>query len=227
MVALIKFFDLEGFLVSLIFQILIRISFHTFLYDSWVAVPSAAVIGFAGNLLIAKINSKICYVFDGNVLLFQKSLNIHIHKSVKQFTEEHNQFCRTLSEYNRFWSRLYFAFLLTLIPINLIWLHQLLFEDLGYEIRLFIGFTSVVWILQIYVLQWCFAYLSKQIHKTTKKLSQLQWRLNGWPFRLHTKLKLMAYFERLSDPKRIGLTLGPTSVVLTVQLFSQVLIELK
>ena len=135
---------------------------------------------------------------------------------------EHNTFCTTLHLYNKFWSKLYLAFVLMLLPTNLMWMQQFFFEQLEPVARIFIGFTISVWLLQIFFIQLAFARMSQQSHKTVKMLSKIQWRLNGWPFRLNNKIKLMTYFERLSSNRKIGVTIGPT-IVLTLPVFAQVL----
>ena len=154
--------------------------------------------------------------------IYQRSLIIHIHRNIKQFIEEHNDFCHIFVTYIKFWSKLYFAFFFTLIPINLVLLHQILFEDIEWKIRVFLAFAAVVLTLEVYIILYFFAYISYEIHKTTKLLARLQWRLKGWPFRLRNKLKLMKYFEKLSSKRKIGFTIG-SILVLTFPVFHQVI----
>ena len=96
-----------------------------------------------------------------------------------------------------------------------------MFEQVGMDVKYYIAFITLVLVMAIFTLQYFYAYLSKQVHKCTKTLAQVQWKVKGWPFRLSTKLKLMAYFERLSANKKIGFTLGPT-VTVTFPVFAQV-----
>ena len=206
-------------------QIVTNTVFYSFIFDACFAFSSICLIGIFGRLLIKKINARIINFFilsSNSNQMFVKSGNFQIYKSVKQFIGEHNQLCIKVEEYNKFWNKLYFAFLLTIIPMNLMSFHQLFFEPLDFEYRLFVAFSAFVMILDLFAIQYCFASNSNQIHKTTKLLARLQWRLNGWPFRLQTKLKLMSYFERLSHKKKIGFTIGPT-IVLTFPVFYQVI----
>jgi hypothetical protein len=67
-----------------------------------------------------------------------------------------------------------------------------------------------------------FASLSSKIHKTGKRLSRLQWKINGWPFRARTKIKILTTFERLSSDTKIGPSIG-SLVVMTFPLFYRVI----
>ena len=201
--------------------VMMHLGWYIFIIDSCIAISSIGLICFVAIIHLKSINRRIFHLLDKNVVLFQRSLNIHIYKNIKQFIEEHNDFCHIFVDYNRFWSKVYFAFFFTLIPINLVLLHQILFEDIEWKIRLFLGFAAIILTLEVYIIQYIFAYISYEIHKTTKLLARLQWRLKGWPFRLRIKLKLMTYFERLSSKRKIGFTIGST-IVLTFPIFLQV-----
>ena len=200
---------------------MMHIGWYTLLRDSCIGITSIVLICFVAIVCLKGINRRIFHLLDKNVVSFQRSLIIHIHRNVKQFIEEHNDFCQTFVVYNRFWCKLIFAFFFTLIPINLVLLHQILFEDIEWEIRLFLSFEAILLTLEVYIIQYIFAFISYEIHKTTKLLARLQWRLKGWPFRLRIKLKLMTYFERLNSNRKMGFTIGPT-VALTYPVFHQV-----
>ena len=219
---LVIYYDLVSFLISLPFQMVLKVICYIMVYHSVVTISSAGVLCIFLIDAINTINKKIDNLFDKSVLLFQRTLNIHIHRNIKQFIEEHNELSHTIIVYNKFWRGPYFVFIVTGIPISLMLMHQLFFEPVQFRIRIVMALVSLSVNLQLYLFQLSFAYLSKQIHKTTKQLSQLQWRLNGWPFRLNNKIKLMTYFERLSSNRKIGFTIGPT-IVLTYPIFHQVL----
>ena len=123
--------------------------------------------------------------------------------------------------YNKFWSKPYFALMLTMVPVHLLLLHTILFENTNDHVKFYLTIITIYLTIGHFLLQFFYAYLTKQIHQNSKLLAHLQWRLKGWPFRLQSKLKLIAYFERLSANKKIGITLGPT-VTLTFPIFAQV-----
>lgn len=223
MIVLVNNYNWTTFWISLPWQILTIMTFSVFFCHSWLSMSCIIYLGCVCISTMAHTNKKIMNIFHPNIIAFQRNLNIHIHKCVKQFILEHNHFCHELYEMNRFWSKLYFIFTFNLIPTNLILLHQLLFENLETLARLVIGVSSLLWIIEIFLIPFVLAHLTKQIHKTTKMLAQLQWRLNGWPFRLRNKIKLMAYFERLSHKKKIGISIGQL-VVITYAVFYLVII---
>ncbi len=105
--------------------------------------------------------------------------------------------------------------------MNLILLYQYLFEDLKFYIQIIVLFLITIQSLTIFVFQYYFASLSASIHKPLKVLSRLQWNLNGWPFRMRTKIKLLSWFERLSSDRKIGAAIGSIAVM-TFPLFSEV-----
>ena len=217
-------YDLETFLLSSPLLFSITITYLGGVYDCAIILFSVISIIFIGEKSLKRINSILSDLFPNNIMVSKLKLNnIQIHTNVKQFIEEHNQFCQTLLEFNRFWSKIYISFMLLIFPINLMLLHQLILEQVDLSYRIILAFTSIVLTLDFYLIQYCLANISTKIHKMTKILARLQWRLNRWPFRLNNKIKLMTYFERLSSDRKIGITIGPT-VVLTVQVFNQVLI---
>jgi hypothetical protein len=146
----------------------------------------------------------------------------HISSSIKSFICEHKQICTQLFNYNQFWKKLYFSFTFTVIPINLCSLHQFLFENQKFYNRAALGFSILIELIFIFFVQLLAASLSSKIHKTGKRLSELQWRINGWPFRARTKIKILNTFERLSSNRKIGFTIGSLAVM-TFPLFYRVI----
>jgi hypothetical protein len=101
-----------------------------------------------------------------------------------------------------------------MIPMNLCLLHEILFEEFEIYVQIFFGFTLIMQMIIIFLFQLLTASLSSKIHIGGKKLSRLQWKINGWPFR--TKIKLLACFERLSSNRKIGFSIGSIAVVSVV-----------
>ena len=153
--------------------------------------------------------------------VYNRLVPIEVHRAVKTFTEEHNRFCTHINAINQFWKYLFLTVLVTIIPINLIMMQQLLFEDISLQLRL-LFVVSLFWnFALLFGVQYFFASVSVKIHIMYAKLSRLQWCLNGYPFRMRIKMKLIMCFERLSSTKhRIGITMG--SIVFTMPLFAKV-----
>ena len=169
-------------------------------------------------LTIPSANNKIKDIFRNNTLFFRK---IQMFMSMKLFLEEHNQFCLAIYQYNRFFSEMYLLLLVTMIPLNMLGLHQLLFEDLDLSLGSYLAFLMAVLFVMFIGLSYTATFISRRAHSMAVPLSQLQWRLHGWPFRLNNKIKLMTYFERLSDKKKIGFTIGPL-ITVTSPIFAKV-----
>jgi hypothetical protein len=106
--------------------------------------------------------------------------------------------------------------------MNLCLLHQFLFENLKFHHRVVFGFSILIQLLIIFFFQLLVASLSSKIHKAGKRLSRFQWKINGWPFRARTKIKILNTFERLSSDRKIGFTIGSLAVV-TFPLFYRVI----
>ena len=171
------------------------------------------VIAYYEHLRINKINKTIEDIY-------RKQDPYEVDAAVKKFVEEHNRYCDHIVAVNQFWKNVLLAFMATAFPINLTVMHQLLFENLSLNLRLLYAIGMIFDDVLLFGLQYCFASLSVKIHKMHSKLSRLQWSLNGYPFQLRTKLKLLMCFERLSSKKKIGITMG--SIVFTMTLFRKV-----
>ena len=202
------------FMLSLFFQLINSISLMTFLIDGCVGATFSMLLTYYEHLRINNINNHVKLVyntFDTN----------KVYRAVKAFTEEHNRYCTHINFVNQFWKNLYLMFVVTMIPINLTIMHQLLFEDIPLHLRLFYFFCIICSDSLLFGLQYCFALYSVKIHSMYAKLSRLQWCLNG--SRMRIKWKLIMCFERLTSAKhRIGFTMG--SVVFTMPLFAKVII---
>ena len=133
-----------------------------------------------------------------------------------------NTNCTHIWILNRVMWVLYIATIVTCIPMNLLIMHQLLFETIPHRIKAYYFLCLFMSDLYLIVLQFKFASLSKRIHKTYAKLSRIQWSLTGHPFHcMRTKLKLLMCFERLSHKTQIGIELASTTV--TFPLLAQVI----
>ncbi len=80
------------------------------------AVSAAVVflINYYLNLSVDKNNQKIYHLIPDNQMTGYK-----ISSTIKSFITEHNRICEQLISYNKFWSKLYTVFILTIIPMNL------------------------------------------------------------------------------------------------------------
>ena len=142
-----------------------------------------------------------------------------------KYMYEHNDICVTYRPFNSYLKNLYLILQLTIIPVSLILLHNIIFENIIINVRILYSIVLINMYFILFGVQFMFALYSQRLHKMCKKLSQLQWRINGWPFRMRFKLKLLIYFERLNSSRRLGMSIGPI-IVMTFPVFAQVLSQL-
>ena len=215
---ILKYYSIKIYAISLLAQPFYLMIFKM-IFDVLFMIMVHFLVMYIMIKFIIKTNSIIINMNRGNKLFHR---HITIIDSTRKFIMLHNHFSTIIYKINFLYSRLLFFWLLLCMPPNLINIQLLFFENTDLAIKFLFAwlafYTSLFMILLLYLM----AYLSKESHRTTIHLSRLQWRINGQPFGLRHKIKLMSYFERLSSNKKIGITIGPT-VTLTMNLFSQVL----
>ena len=201
---------------TIVFEMLFTISLYTLIIDCLLCITFLIIILLIMITIICNINSRI-FCFHS-----RKGNTHRLYTAINVFIIEHNMYCRELYLINKFWSKIYFMFIITIIPVNLLLLHQFLFECLEYEVKIFFGLLIVLISIGVFGVQYLWSYMSYKIHKSCVVLSQYQWRINGYPFRMRFKLNLMNYFERLSSDRKIGITMG-SIYTLTFTIFFQVI----
>ena len=210
---------LDTFFISLPIHILHSIAYHLGVF-CFILIGQITLNVMYQTVVITlpAINKR--FLNNNNNTLFDNMSKTR--QRIINFITEHNTYCSALDDYNRFWNKLFFAFLVIMFPCCFVTQHVVLFTKINTVLYIF-GIASTIIIMVFFCLAFGCAYMSKHIHRTAVPLSRLQWRLKGIRYRLF-KLKLMTYFERLSSNRRIGVTLGPT-ITLTIPIFSQVNIK--
>jgi hypothetical protein len=169
------------------------------------AMAMIYIIQYYLHLKIRNMNESIA-----NLL---KNKKINSIESIKSALFEHNGICEQISNMNKISKSLYFTIIFVMIPINLLLLHQYLFEDLKFYIKIISLFIIIIQSMGIFFFQFNLASCSASMHKSVKILAKLQWEINGWPFRTRTKIKVLTCFERLSSNKKIGFSIGSLAVM--------------
>ena len=208
----ISYFNFKQFILSLIFQMIILITWSSIWTDSIVSMVFTIVTMYYENMRIDKVNKLI-----DNVDHYNRD---QLQRAIDQYIEQHNRYCTHIWTINELFKIIYLAFLIAYIPINLLLLHQVLFQSLTITIRLLLISCIFGNDFILFGLQYEFALLSAKVHKMCSKVSRLQWSLNGYPFRMRTKLKILMCFERLSAKDKIGIAVANNTMTLT--LFSMV-----
>ena len=93
------------------------------------------------------------------------------YKSIDKIIGEHNKICQSIFEYNIFWKNYYCLLIYTLIPINAILLHQILFESLPTFVLIAgtLGFISIFG-FQI-LINLMTASISREVTKSNKYIN--------------------------------------------------------
>ena len=142
-----------------------------------------------------------------------------IYRALESYLSEHDYLCKQVTIFNNYWQHVYLLFLMTIVPLSLIILHQLLFANYNSFQNAFILMSLLCAYTILFGVQYFLAQFSVKIHKMYRKLSRIQWSLNGLRF----KLKLLNRFERLSGRKKIGISIG-SLIIITFPVLSKVCI---
>ena len=118
-------------LSSFFFQLTTFISFIAATTDGIVVGVMVLLLNYHQHMRINKINYEIEKVSKPNCPPYE------ISKAIKRFNEEHNRFIMQLWNYNHYSRNVYFAFVFCSFPINLLAMHQIIFEPLDMHIRAF------------------------------------------------------------------------------------------
>ena len=199
----IQFYDTKMIMLSIFFQSISSISFTTFFVDGCATAALCMLLTYYEHLRMNKINYHVMSVYDSKD-------TTEVHRAVKAFTEEHNLLCAHINVVNRFWKNLLLTLFITMLPANLIVMHQLLFEDIPLHLRFFYVVCILCLDSILFGLQYSFAQFSKKVHSMYAKLSRLQWCLKGT--RMKIKLKLNMCFESLTNKRKIGFQNGLDSI---------------
>jgi len=81
------------------------------------------IVCFYCKTIFKSFNNSIQQLFEGKGKAFLK------YKTIDQLIKDHNSICLDIKLYNKFWQKYYFSLIYTLIPINLMALQLLLFEN--------------------------------------------------------------------------------------------------
>ncbi len=208
-----EFYSWRILLKALVFFIITVALFFNLIINGYLTLAVAYIGLFYLQLKCQKMNDTI--------MSLVKNKKTNSIEKIKSALIEHNGICEEISDMNKITNKLYFAVVFVMIPINLLLLHQYLFEDLKFYIKIIALFLIIVQSIAIFLFQFYFASISSSMYKPRQNLLKLQWKINGWPFRTRTKIKLLTCFERLSSDRKIGLSIGSLAVM-TFPLFYRV-----
>jgi hypothetical protein len=116
-----------------------------------------------------------------------KTLNIKISRNSKlsfakmtaRIIREHNDICNDFLRYDKFWKKFYFALTYTIIPINLMFLHLILFDDIILTAFLVFSMLVIVFLFSHIVLNLISASVNKNASKSYKFLFKFQTKFSS------------------------------------------------
>ena len=180
----------------------INIMFVPIIYYSFLIINKT-------NAMLNNISTEINKYVVGNMDIISK------------FIDYHQFICIQIKYINKCSAVIYYSLIIIIYPTSLLFLHQLLFERLSLFVKIFYILTLILFYIPLFGVQYLLALYSKRLHQMCVKLSRLQWRINGWPFRMRFKLKLLICFEKLSSSLKLGVSIGSLGVI-TLPVFSRV-----
>ncbi len=139
------------------------------------------IICFYCKTMFKSFNNSIKQLFDGKGKAFLKFITID------QLTKDHNSICLDIKLYNKFWQKYYLSLAYTLIPINLMGLQILLFEDQIISVFcITLSFFSVT-IISHFMLNLMTASINSEASKSYKSLIEMYLKTN---YLINTKRKI-------------------------------------
>ena len=204
------------FLMSSLSFLLTLIVLLMFALDGLGGTAVTIIITYYLHLSIDAINSQF------NAVLKESHLKPQIlYSEIKYYFTEHNNCCKQIRDINALMQNLWLIFLITLVPASMIIMHQVIFEEMDYSIKILLIETDLIWFLLFFITQYFMASVSRKLHSMGKHLPRLQSSLKRVYFSFGFKIKVLTYFESLISRRKIGLSIGSLSVI-TSTLFAQV-----
>ncbi len=125
----------------------------------------------------------VCYYSRIRFKTLNNKISGNSKRSVAKLTAriicEHNNICNYILKYDKFWKKFYFAFAYTIIPMNLMLLQQLLFDDLILTAILIASMTVIIFLFSHIVLNLISASVNKNALKSNNSLFKFQTKFSS------------------------------------------------
>ena len=139
------------------------------------------IVCFFCKTIFKSFNNSRKLLFDGKGKAFLK------YKTIDQLIEDHNSICLDIKLYNKFWQKYYFSLTYTLIPMNLILLQLMLFEDQIFPLFFVCLLPFLVTIGSHLMFNLMTASINSEASKSYKSLLEMYLKTNSL---LNTKRKM-------------------------------------
>jgi hypothetical protein len=165
---------------SLFFGIL-NTMFHWFWTNCAFGIESYSFLFY----FIVCYYSKIRFKILNNII--SRNSKLPVVKLTARIIREHNDVCNDILRYDKFWNKFYFALTYTIIPINLMLLHLILFDDLILTSFLIFSMVVIIYLFSHIVLNLISASVNKNALKSHKYLFKFQTKFSS---RINLKQKI-------------------------------------
>ncbi len=166
MIIIYEFYSWLLLLKELVCLTLNMALFVQLIINGYLALAFVYIIQYNLHLKMRNINQNIANLLKNN--------KINSIESIKSALLQHNRICEQISHINKILKKLYFTFVFVMNPINLLLLHQYLFEDLKFYIKIIALIIIIVESIAIFFFQFYFACLRQCINP-----DKTYWNFNG------------------------------------------------
>jgi hypothetical protein len=119
-----------------------------------------------------------CYYFKIRFKIFNNNNSGNSKLSVVKLTtriiREHNNICNDILKYDKFWKSFYFVLTYTIIPMNLMLLHLILFDDMVFTAILIFSMAVIIYLFSHIILNLISAFVNKNALKSHKFIFKFQ-----------------------------------------------------
>ena len=189
----VKFYSFELFVQSLIFTMMLLVASFFGCFDILKSSAYLYLLFYFIILRIKKLKAKLQCLSESR-LDSKKILRLS-----SELLSEHNSIVRQIHNYNKFWRKYILYIIFTLIPINLLYLNQILFVS-GVDYYLYYAygtFLSLSWCILI-ILSFFASRVSSGMQSIGLYLYKIQFCAEKCSFHeTRTKIKLLSNFERM------------------------------
>jgi hypothetical protein len=108
-----------------------------------------------------------------------RNSKLSFSKLTTRIIREHNNACNDILRYDKFWKKFYFTLTYTIIPINLMFLHLILFDDLILTAFLIASMIVIIFLFSHIVLNLISASVNKNALKSHNSIFKFQTKFSS------------------------------------------------
>ena len=210
-------YTIKLYLYSIPFGILLLLTCYHLSYDTNIATLLIYLIFYYLRLRSDILQQKLMNL---NEMSNRDLDHCYTHRLVRGLIVGHNGICTQIKTYNRFWSIYFLVLLFVIIPMNLLFLNQVVFTKMQFIPFLLNCFIVLISWLFVFFVIYCASRIPSSMASTAKQLFKLQMTIDKSrrTKRLYVKLIAMSCYERM-DNSSVGFTVGTLFTMTNTALF--------